>query len=60
MPFRSRNTFSTHPWTFSKVDGQEDVYRLFDFRDDPKLFLVPGDISMSFALEATQFVARLT
>lgn len=35
------------------------VYRLFDFRDDPRLFLVPGDISMSFALEATQFVARL-
>lgn len=35
------------------------VYRWFDFRDDPKLFLVPGDISMSFALEATQFVARL-
>jgi len=34
------------------------VYRWFDFRDDPKLFLVPGDISMSFALEATQFIAR--
>lgn len=35
------------------------IYRLFDFRDDPKLFFVPGDISMSFDLEATQFVARL-
>lgn len=35
------------------------IYRLFDFRDDPKLFFVPGDISMSFNLEATQFVARL-
>ncbi len=34
------------------------VYRLFNFRDDPKLFLVPGDITSSFALEATQFVAR--
>jgi hypothetical protein len=34
------------------------VYRLFDFRDDPKLFFVPGDISSSFALEATQFMAR--
>lgn len=34
------------------------VYRLFDFRDDPKLFLVPGDITSAFALEATQFVAR--
>jgi hypothetical protein len=34
------------------------VYRLFDFRDDPKLFLVPGDIVSSFSLEATQFVAR--
>jgi len=35
------------------------IYRLFDFRDDPKLFFVPGDISMSFDIEATQFVARL-
>jgi hypothetical protein len=35
------------------------VYRLFDFRRDPRLFLVPGDISSSFALEATQFVARV-
>lgn len=34
------------------------IYRLFDFREDPKLFLVPGDITSSFALEATQFVAR--
>lgn len=35
------------------------VYRLFDFRDNPRLFLVPGGISMSFDLEATQFRARL-
>jgi hypothetical protein len=35
------------------------VYRLFDFRDDPKLFLVPGDVTSAFTLEATQFVARL-
>jgi len=34
------------------------VYRLFDFRDDPKLFLVPGDITSSVSLEATQFAAR--
>lgn len=34
------------------------VYRFFDFRNDPKLFLVPGDITSAFALEATQFVAR--
>lgn len=34
------------------------VYRLFDFRDDPKLFLVPGDIGSSFSLQATQFAAR--
>lgn len=39
--------------------GQYYVYRLFDFRDDPKLFLVPGDIGLSFSLQATQFAAHL-
>lgn len=34
------------------------VYRLFDFRHDPKLFVVPGDIASSYSLEATQFAAR--
>jgi hypothetical protein len=38
--------------------GQYYVYRLFDFRDDPKLFLVPGDIGSSFSLQATEFVAH--
>jgi hypothetical protein len=38
--------------------GQYYVYRLFDFRDDPKLFLVPGDIGSSFSLQATQFAAH--
>jgi hypothetical protein len=37
--------------------GEYYVYRLFNFRDDPKLFLVPGDISSSFSLQATQFAA---
>jgi hypothetical protein len=51
--------------TRNEVDVSEEradeyyIYRLFDFRDDPKLFLVPGEIAMSFDLEATQFVARL-
>ncbi|HEV7765439.1 MAG TPA: DUF3883 domain-containing protein [Thermoanaerobaculia bacterium] len=35
------------------------VYRLFNFRDDPRLFMVPGGIASSFTLEATQFVARV-
>lgn len=39
--------------------GEYYVYRLFDFRDDPKLFLVPGDIGSSFSLQATQFAAHL-
>lgn len=39
--------------------GEYYVYRLFDFRDDPKLFLVPGNITSSCSLEATQFAARL-
>jgi hypothetical protein len=38
--------------------AQYYVYRLFQFRDDPKLFLVPGDISRAFSLEATEFIAR--
>lgn len=51
--------------TRNEVDVSEEradeyyIYRLFDFRDDPKLFLVPGEIAMSFDLEATHFVARL-
>jgi len=49
----------------NEVDVSEErpdeyyIYRLFDFREDPKLFLVPGEIGMSFDLEPTQFVARL-
>lgn len=38
--------------------GEYYLYRLFDFRDDPKLFLVPGDISSSFSLRATHFTAH--
>jgi Protein NO VEIN, C-terminal len=62
-------TFGPHTPLFvtrNEVDVSEEradeyyIYRLFDFRDDPKLFLIPGDIAMSFDLEATQFVARLT
>jgi len=51
--------------TRNEVDVSEEradeyyIYRLFDFRDDPKLFFVPGEIAMSFDLEATQFVGRL-
>src|SRR4051794_39631362 len=51
--------------TRNEVDVSEEradeyyIYRLFDFRADPKLFFVPGDIAMSFDLEATQFVGRL-
>jgi hypothetical protein len=35
------------------------VYRLFHFRDDPRVFVVSGDIGSSFALDAVQFSARL-
>jgi hypothetical protein len=61
-------TFGPHTPLFvtrNEVDVSEEradeyyIYRLFDFRDDPKLFFVPGEIAMSFDLEATQFVARL-
>lgn len=42
----------------SERADQYHVYRLFDFRDDPKLFIVPGDIARSFMLDAIQFEAR--
>lgn len=35
------------------------VYRLFSFRDDPRLFVVGGDIASSFSLAPVQFSARL-
>jgi hypothetical protein len=38
--------------------GEYYVCRLFDFRDEPKLFLVPGGIASSFSLRATQFAAH--
>ena len=51
---------NTRDWRFAGVAcASATCLCLFDFRDDPKLFLVPGEISMSFDLEATQFVARL-
>jgi hypothetical protein len=51
--------------TRNEVEASEEradeyyIYRLFDFRDDPKLFFVPGDIATSFDLEATPFVGRV-
>jgi len=42
----------------SERADQYHVYRLFDFRDDPKLFIVPGDIARSFTLDAILFEAR--
>lgn len=35
------------------------VYRLFGFRDDPRMFLVPGSVENRFTLEPRTFVARL-
>lgn len=57
---RSRHTSrcSSNVDVSHERSDQYYIYRLFDFREDPKLFLVPGDITSSFALEATQFVAR--
>lgn len=44
--------------SFERAD-QYYVYRLFDFREDPKLFMVQGDIGLSFSLDAVQFSARI-
>jgi Domain of unknown function (DUF3883) len=35
------------------------VYRVFNFREDARLFMMPGGIASNFALEATQFAAKL-
>ena len=52
--FVSKNEVET---SFERAD-QYFVYRLFDFHDDPKLFVVPGDIAVAFTLDAIQFEAR--
>jgi hypothetical protein len=36
------------------------LYRWYDFRDDPKLFIVPGDVAKSFSIQPVQFLARLS
>jgi hypothetical protein len=38
---------------------QYHVYRLFDFRDRPRLFDLPGSISVHCQLEAVSYLARL-
>lgn len=44
----------------SKVpDSNYHLYRVFDFRSKPKLFLIAGRIDQAFALDATQYVARV-
>jgi hypothetical protein len=35
------------------------LYRLFDFRDRPRLFDIPGSISASCDLEATSYLAQV-
>ena len=35
------------------------LYRVFDFRDRPRLFDLPGAISASCELEPTSFLARV-
>jgi hypothetical protein len=44
--------------SFERAD-QYYVYRLFNFREDPKLFMVRGDIGSSFSLDPVQFSARI-
>ena len=44
--------------SFERGD-QYHVYRLFNFREDPRLFIVRGDIRSSFSLDAVQFSARI-
>ncbi len=39
--------------------GQYHLYRLFDFRDRPRLFDLPGSISSRCDLEAVTFLARI-
>lgn len=44
--------------SFERAD-QYYVYRLFNFREDPRLFMVRGDIGSTFSLDAVQFSARI-
>lgn len=44
----------------SKVDADRyQLYRVFSFRDRPRLFAVPGAIEAACELEATTYLARL-
>ncbi len=53
--FVSRNELAR-----SEADSnQYHLYRLFDFRDKPKLFDLPGAISRRCQLEAVSYLARL-
>lgn len=54
--FVSRNELAR-----SEADtDQYQLYRLFDFRDRPRLFALPGRISMHCQLEAVSYLARLS
>lgn len=43
----------------TEESGRYCLYRLFAFRDAPRLFMVPGAIRNSFALDPVSFRARL-
>ena len=44
----------------SEADAEQyRLYRLFDFRDRPRVFELPGAISMQCKLEAVSYLARL-
>lgn len=43
----------------SDFEDQYQLYRLFAFRDKPRLFSLPGALENSCRLEAKSFVARV-
>ena len=53
--FVSTNEVRVSEWNAE----QYHLYRIYGFRRDPKLFAVSGALSTRFALDPTQFVARI-
>jgi len=43
----------------SDHSDQYFVYRVFAFDENPKLFIVSGDVSKSFTLAPSHFLARI-
>jgi hypothetical protein len=45
--------------TSKKLAEQYHLYRIYNLKNDPKLFILPGDLHKSFSLSASEYTARI-